>query len=109
MIAFLLIALAGMFKAVADTLFHHYHDSIFKGLDQQWWNPSLSWKYVGFLPLTSYRPDAWHLSNTGMIVSFCCAVAFNDLYWHPLLQVGALGADFILVFNLFYNRILKHS
>lgn len=107
MIAILFITLAAIFKSVADTLQHHFWESVFHRFNQNYWNPALSWKYVGFVPFTKYRPDAWHLSNSLMIVSFCCAVGLNDLYWHPLLQIAFLGAVFIAVFNTFYNKIWR--
>lgn len=106
MITLLLISLAAIFKAVADTLQHHFDTSIFKKLNPKWWNPVVSCDYVGFLPFTKYRPDAWHLANSGMIISFICAVVFSHpvIAWWLAIIIG--GVVFNIVFNLFYNQIL---
>lgn len=106
MITLLLISLAAIFKAVADTLQHHFDTSIFKKLNPKWWNPVVSCDYVGFLPFTKYRPDAWHLANSGMIISFICAVVLSHpvTAWWLAIIIG--GVVFNIVFNLFYNQIL---
>jgi hypothetical protein len=101
----LFIFLAAVFKSIADTLQHHYYNSVFERFNQNYWNPAISWKHVKFLPFTKYRPDAWHISNSLMIVSFLLAAAFNDLAWHPVVVVVALGLWYNLIFNLFYNKI----
>lgn len=105
----LFITLAGIFKAVADTLTHHYYTSIFSNKNERFWNPNVSWRYVKFIKFTKYRPDAWHLANSGMIVSFCVAVVIA-LRSKPVLWWGfeliIAGAVFIATFNLFYNKIL---
>jgi hypothetical protein len=109
MIAAILIIFAAIFKAIADTLQHHYDTSVFKRMPFQWWNPAESYKYVKFMPLTKYRPDAWHLANTGMINCFIFAAVLNDIEWGWYWQVPAGGVLFILVFNVFYNRILRRK
>jgi hypothetical protein len=95
------IALAAIFKAIADKLAHHFGKSIFRKLNPKWWNPNESWKYVGFLPLSKYRYDGWHIANSLMIVCFCVAA-----FGFTLKMLGS-GIIFILVFNLFYNKLLS--
>ena len=106
MITLLLISLAAIFKAVADTLQHHFDTSVFSKLNLKFWNPVVSCEFAPFLPLTKYRLDAWHIANSGMIISFICAVVFS----HPVtawwLGIIIGGVAFNLVFNLFYNQIL---
>lgn len=96
LIPFVFIALAAICKAVSDTIAHHYDTSIFKGKD--FFNPEIQGKR---LPFTSYPFDGWHVFNSLMIVFFCLAVFW--ISWKLLLA----GVLFILVFNLFYNTILK--
>jgi hypothetical protein len=93
------IVLAAIFKATADKLSHHFEKSIFKNLNPKWWNPNVSWEYVKFIPFTKYRPDAWHIANSLMIVCFAIA-AFGIT-----LKMLVTGVVFILIFNLFYNKI----
>jgi len=108
MITTILIILAAIFKAIADTLQHHFDTSVFKKLNPKWWNPVVSCDYVGFLPLTKYRPDAWHLANSGMIICFITAASINDSvisFW--LINVVGIGVIFNLIFLLFYSKILR--
>lgn len=102
---FLFIVLAAFFNAVSDTLSHHFYTSIFSKKNPKWWDPNISWNYVKFLPFTKYRPDAWHLSKSAMI--FCiCAAAVSPGIFHPVIDYALLGIVWILVFNLFYDKIL---
>lgn len=109
MTSLLLILLASIFKAIADSLAHHFDTSVFKKLPKQFWNPAESYKYVKFIPLTKFRPDAWHLSNSAMIISFICAVIFYEqqLKWVWELLIG--GTAFNLMFSLFYDSILRRK
>lgn len=107
MLTALLIIAAGFFKAVADTLTHHYDTSIFRWKDRKFWDPSISWKYADYLKFTRYKLDAWHLANSGMIICFCGAFAVNEshLWWGWEFLIA--GALFNVSFNLFYNKILR--
>lgn len=103
----ILVVLCAFFKAVADTLTHHFDTSVFKWRDRRWWDPSVSWKYAGFLRFTRYRLDAWHLANSLQLAGWLAALATapRSFPWWQVFAAGALL--FILVFNLFYNKILR--
>jgi hypothetical protein len=112
-LSILFIALAAAFKAVADTLKDHYDQSIFRLKDQRFWKPDVSWEYVGYIKFTKYHPDAWHISNSLMIIFFDAAIvsistiAFHwKWYWYAT-EFIVVGAIFIFAFNLFYDKILK--
>lgn len=107
MVSLILIIAAAFFKSVADTLQHHYETSVFKNMAYKYWNPNESWKYVKYIPLTKYRPDAWHLANTGMIFCFVFAAVFHSFVFVWWVEFGILGVAFYTVFNLFYNKILR--
>jgi len=98
----ILILLAAIFKAVADTVAHHYDTSIFRWND--FYNPLKQGKKI---PFTKYPLDGWHLANSLMIVSFICAWAFHKpiLKWY--YEIPIAGVAFNLTFNLFYNKILR--
>lgn len=109
MITLLFIILAAFFKAVADTLSFHFFTSVFRWKDRRFWDPSVSWQYTGFIRFTRYRPDAWHLSNSLMVVCFCCAAAFTSWpapgqWW---IAIIAQGVVYNLSFNLFFDKILR--
>lgn len=110
MMGLIFLLLAAICKSVADTLQHHYYESVFKNRDPKWWNPAISWKYIHFLPFTKYRADAWHLANSGMIVFIILAAVLHRYdQWHIAWywEVLAAGALWNLCFNLFYNKILR--
>jgi hypothetical protein len=111
--AILCIALAGFFKAVCDTLDDHYDISIFKWKDPRWWNPNVSCNHVGFLKFTKYRPDAWHLSHSFMVLAFVCSILLYRNHIHLvngtvsfLIELVVAGISYNGTFNTFYNRIL---
>lgn len=107
MITLPLILLAAIMKAVADTLMFHYDTSVFKHLTPKFWNPVESYKYVKPLPFTKYKPDGWHLANSGLIICFIAAAVFHDIHLKWYFVLPALGVLFNLTFNLFYNKILR--
>lgn len=99
MIALALIIIAAICKAVADTIAHHKSRSVFKN--------SKFWSNGGkIVPGTKYRLDGWHICNSGMICAFVVAAVLHSpvLAWYFEIPIG--GVVFILVFNLFYNKIL---
>jgi hypothetical protein len=102
-----LITLMAICKAIADTLYHHFFTSIFSKKDRRFWDPDQSWKYVGFIPLTSFHPDAWHFANFGFLFSgFLMMAIHKPILTHWYYDFGIGGVWFILIFNLFYNHIL---
>lgn len=101
----LFIFLAGMFKAVADTLADHFDISIFRFKDRKFWDKNVSWKYAKVI--FAYKVDGWHLANSGMIVSICLAIALHHPYTYWWLEVVAAGLIFNLSFNIFYNKVLR--
>lgn len=107
MIALLFITLAAICKAVADTLAHHFYVSAFKGLNQSFWNPEVSWHSAPYLPFTKYKVDAWHLFNSAMIVFMCAAVVFHQHLLKWWIELLIAGGCWNLAFNVFYNKILQ--
>lgn len=105
MIQLILVGLAGLFKALADTLADHFDVSIFRNKNRRFWDKTVSWKYAK--KLAGYKFDGWHLANSAMIFCFVGAVCFPALFGFKPLDFGVLGVVFILSFNGFYNHILK--
>lgn len=107
-ISIILLLFASFFKAVADTLQHHFETSVFKKKDPRFWNPNESWKHTRFIPLTKYRADAWHLANSAMIVSFISfGVFYTPLKYEWWTEIAAAGILFNLLFGLFYSKLLR--
>lgn len=106
----LLITLCAFFKAVSDVLADHFPSSIFSKLNPMFWDKEISWqrKYKKGWQYWDPISDAWHISNGCMISCFIAAGIFFPAY-NPIIVFGAAGVWFTLVFNTFYNHILKHK
>lgn len=103
------LALAAMFNALMDSVEYEtaFEKSIFSKLNPKWWCKSISWEYVKFLPLTKYRPDAWHLAKSSMVVCIVLALVFSVEVSSKLPHFVILGILWNLSFNLFYNHIFR--
>lgn len=94
-------------KALADTLSHHFGTSVFKGWDSTFWDAQVAWQYHHFLPLTRYPVDGWHLANSAMILFFLLSVMTYQRLTKWYFELLVYGALFNLIFNLFYDHILR--
>ncbi len=108
-LSLIFIVLAAVLNAVMDSVEYEtaYSRSIFSKYNPKWWLKTTSWEYVKFLPFTKYRPDAWHLAKSGMIVFLCLAIVFFSTKGILLIDFLILGAVWNTVFNIFYNRIFR--
>lgn len=101
-IKIVLIIIAAICKAAVDTVTHHPHTSRLWG---EFWDLKIKRTYV---PFTKYKFDGWHLSNSLMIVCFIViSKLHNSIEWYYDIPVS--GTIFILVFNLFYNKIFQYK
>lgn len=110
MISAIFILLAAFFNAVMDAVENeNYFESVFRKLPQQFWYKRESWKYVK--KIFGYRPDAWHLSKSLMVMCFAGAViSFNlpVLKWQDVVMyVAGCGVIWNVVFWLFYHVIFR--
>lgn len=106
--AFILVAIAAAFNAVMDRTETKiaFQSSIFSRLDLRFWLKSVSAHNIKFLPKTKYRPDAWHLAKSCMIVSLLAAsVTYEPVSWW-WLDFLLLGCVWNATFSVFYHRIL---
>ena len=103
------LVLAAMFNALMDSVEYEtaFEKSIFYKLNPKWWCKSISWEYVKFLPFTKYRPDAWHLAKSSMVVFIVLAIVVAAPVSHPLPHFVLLGLIWNMSFNLFYNHIFR--
>ena len=95
----IVIAIAAISKALVDTIAFHGGGK-FKGID--FFNINKQGK---MLPFTKYPFDGFHLFNSLMIVCFITAVSLGGYRWY--IDIPVLGIIFIIVFNTFFNKILK--
>lgn len=114
LISLLLFAAAAACNAVMDTIVHHFSVSVFAGLNDQWWNPAISWmnKHNYSFPWNIVQiSDAWHFFKLLMI----CIISYNFIFvgrripvtWGRIIVYTILyGSAWNLSFNLFYNHLL---
>lgn len=104
LISLLIIFLAAMFKAIADTVDHHFDTSIFRLYNQSFWNRDVSSEKAK--RIFGYKIDAWHLALSAQIVCWLILPFVHEqkLRWIWELAIG--GLFFNIVFNIFYNKIL---
>lgn len=106
LISYGLVFLASFFDAICDAVENeNINESIFRKLDQRFWSKRESWKYVK--KIFGYRPDAWHLSKSCMIICFICAIIFfeqKNAWW---LDIIIFGGVWNIGFWLFYNFTFK--
>lgn len=106
-LACILIFLAAVFNAVMDKTkdYIQYRTSLFYGLDERFWSDE---KKTNFIYGSKYKPNAWHLSKSAMLI---CLLAIPFVY-KPFLGIFdylIFGTEWILIFNLFYNKLLKRQ
>ena len=102
----ILIALAAICKAFADTLDHHFDTSIFRYMPRRLFDPNVIHKTAP--KIFGYPLDAWHISNT---IQLCCWMALPLVYKPQLsawwMNYAAGGLLFVIVFNVFYNKVFR--
>ena len=115
----LFISLAAMFKAVSDVCADHYSTSIFTQFNPQFWDKSISWKnkWIAGEKANGHKKglkywdpisDAWHISN-GCMISYFIAAGYFFPHFNPFIVFLVSGVLFTVVFNMFYNIILKKN
>lgn len=95
-----------------------FNQSIFYKKNNKFWCKTISAHHVGFLPLTKYRPDSWHIAKTLMWFF----LGISTVFYQPVFVVtkysilNALmdvlvfyGALLTLFFNLNFNHLLKRK
>jgi len=119
MISIVLMFFAGICNAIMDVIKFHWNTSIFTTWpNQNWINPSLSWrnkwkngdplqgeKFLGSSTVFVWLTDLWHFSKFLMLLFISSAiVAYSSLiaWWIDFLIIYCV---FTLTFELFYSKI----
>lgn len=118
-IILILLLIGGISNAIMDALQFRYSTSIFRNFkNQQWWNPSISWKnkwkngdntqgerFWGSSRWFVRFTDAWHFFQGLM---FTCFI-FSIVLYTPFINWWVDFIGFYLLFTstfvLFYNKI----
>lgn len=115
-VCLILVAIAGIAKAIMDTLQFHFSGSVFKNRVAQFWNPAISWENQHTTWLPAFLTDAWHLFQSIFLMSlFVAFVSYSGISnnWYQFAGIGNMIVDFIIIrsvfglfFVLFYNYLL---
>jgi hypothetical protein len=105
---------------------HKFNDSIFKDLNEYWWDPTFSWrnkyrglspylgpKFIGSTTIFVFVTDAWHLFKSIKLNSLFFGVAFismemlGEFNWGIICLTVAARVVYGVVFTVLYDKILK--
>lgn len=116
-LAFLLLIISGVSKAVQDKVNFHFSESIFAKLNGYFWNPVYSslnkWKdgikkrgekFFGSSTFLVGSTDAWHLFQTVRDVAFALAFFLLGAYSTWYIAIGGYVLSRI-VFQIFFKKI----
>lgn len=100
------IAIAAILNALMDRVENeNFYQSIFRDKPTKFWYKRDSWNKAK--TIAGWKFDAWHTAKSLMLCFFSIAVVFYKPIFNPLYDFGIAGVTWIVVFNLFYNRIFK--
>lgn len=103
-IGFLFYTIAIILNAFMDSIENeHVWDTIFKGWRQSFW-----WKRVSASKakvIFGFKLDAWHIAKHLMIASIIMFALLYDPLFAWYIDFCILGVHWIIVFNIFYNKI----
>jgi hypothetical protein len=95
--------------AAMDTMAHHYGVSIFKDKNPQFWDARIS-ASKPTKRILGYWVDAWHLAKSLLLFGvIALATMAIETHWPWYIEFTGLGLIYILIFNTFYNIILKRK
>lgn len=119
----LCVILAGVCKAIKDTLQFHFYSSIFDKCNHQFWNPDISWKnkykdgeigvpkFWGSTTIFVWMTDAWHLFDMlgTLFLFFACffAVLCSFKAWAIYLSIFILFVVYHVIFEVFFRLFVK--
>jgi len=103
-LSYILICLAAICNAFMDKIENsiQFNNSIFRNLNPEFWCKTISAHSTKFIPFTKYRPDAWHLSKSLMVILFCTAIVTYHSFI-PIIDFIIYGLLWNLIFNITYK------
>lgn len=119
----LCVIIAGVCKAVRDTLQFHYTNSVFRKCKNiQFWNVDISWKnkykegeigtpkFWGSTTIFVWLTDAWHLFDMlGILFLFLGAIFAACAYvslWVIVLYLLLMFVVYFVIFEVFYRLFI---
>ena len=113
MISIIFIVLAGICKAIKDTLNFHFETSVFKNLGK-FWCPAISWKnkykddlitpkFFGATTIFVWITDGWHLFDFLQTIFSIVAIVVYSKIVFCIVDIFILYCIFSICFELFYR------
>lgn len=119
LIAFILLAGAGICNAVMDKINFHYMRSIFKDKNAQFWSVKHSWrnkwkdgiekrgpKFFGSTTFLVWTTDAWHLFQMiqgVLILTGFFIIGAYGYWWEAIMGYGIMRG----VFQYFFKTVFE--
>ncbi len=109
MISLILVFLTAGCNAIMDSITHHWHKSVFNGVefDANFWNPQISWKNKYNNQSFDFFSDAWHIFKSSMIVLLALAIVFYSPMINWFVDIILIGVVWNFSFNWAYNHYLN--
>ena len=107
MMTYILVAIAAIFNNFMDALQWWKKDTIFRDLDDKWWNPNVSYLYVKNF-LGWMRFDAWHIAKTISVLCLLTSAVCAHFFGIPLgwWAIPVLYAEWGIVWEA-TRRLIK--
>lgn len=115
MISIIFIVLAGICKAIKDTLNFHFYSSVFEKCNHKFWNTEISWKnkykdgeigvpkFFGSTTFLVFLTDAWHLFDFLQTIFSIVAIVVYSKIVFCIVDIFILYCIFSICFELFYR------
>jgi hypothetical protein len=122
----ILIMISAIAEAVMDTISHRFSESIFKDLNDDWWDPTFSWrnkykdkseylgpKFWGSTTFFVFVTDAWHMfkmiSKEGFLLglAFLSIGIFNLNFWDVVILFTVVRSFYGFIFHLNYSNLFR--
>lgn len=112
-----LVIILAVLQAVQETLNDRFNKSIFRNLDEYFWNPKLSWrnKYVEGNPLKGRKKLIWNInrpvqiSDAFHIIKTIQVTLLAVLASSSIREFILLGIIFNIVFGIGYHWMRRDS
>ena len=120
----LLIVISASSSAASDILHHRFHESIFKNLNDLWWDPTFSWrnkykrrspylgpKFFGSTTIFLFLTDASSMFNFIHINALISGLFFITIEMHNDISIAIIFImaliHYKLMYIIFYSKVFK--
>ena len=114
-LSIIFIVIAAISKAAMDVLSFNYYESIFSNINDQYFNPSISWankwddngseRFLFSSTLLVFLTDGWHLFQFLFLSFMFGALVVYTPFENMVIDFLILRIVFGLVFELFYDYV----